>query len=196
MFSFQIKHSEGDKNLKIDFDKIRKDDKKEREKLLRKYLPLIKEKAKINGMIDEDLMQNMILAIYDNFLYNYNPKRGSFITYLYYKLESCKQDYFRKEGENPCRSINEVMSEGVPLDQCLESDVDIEEEVLNLLLIKDVLGDFSNKIQYIIKEYYIKEKTLKEIGEKLGFSYEAIRLCLLRAKDEVKEKDMADIKIN
>ena len=79
---------------KINLDKLKKGDKEEQEKMILKFLPLIKKKSYINGVIDEDLMQELIVFILTKAIETFDQNKNiKFITWVYILVENKKNNY-------------------------------------------------------------------------------------------------------
>ncbi|MGM0410088.1 MAG: sigma-70 family RNA polymerase sigma factor [Bacillota bacterium] len=174
---FELKNIDIDKNMyniNINWENI--DDKKEKEKLIYKYLDFLKSKADINGKIDEDLLQEFVEIMLTKAVDTYNGTT-KFSTWLNYVLESHKSNYCIKEKRRKHIKLDQNISEGITLKDILSSDFDVENEVINNELYKFIekeLTKMNKKHKIIINNYFgfgdYELKTLDEIANMFGYS--------------------------
>lgn len=180
--------------------------------MLESLLPFLKKRAKVNGELNEDLLQELIETTLGKALRNFDTNKDvKFITYLSYilhhkKLKFLKQyhndlpgvniDSFANNGQRKYRmksisidnTDNNLESELLQLttsQSSVEEDViekDIKEKVVELLD-KTVYGRDND----IIKDYLFKQKTYQEIADERGISSQRIGQIYHKAIEKFKK---------
>ncbi len=91
----------GYENIQVDLLKAKEGDVDEVEKLIMKYLPLLKSVANDydNNELDEDLLQDLIIFMIEHVLDKYNTtNKSSFCTFLYNGLQIKMNNIHRNQG--------------------------------------------------------------------------------------------------
>ncbi|MFW6009639.1 MAG: hypothetical protein ACOCP8_10285, partial [archaeon] len=99
--SFKLSNYKVNSNKKgFDIEKIKNGDVVEKKKMIESLLPFIIKESKIEGKINDDLLQELIVETLDKAVKKYDKDRGvKFITFLKYLLYHSKLN-FLKEHHN------------------------------------------------------------------------------------------------
>lgn len=176
---------------KINLDKLKKGDKEEQEKMILKFLPLIKKKSYINGVIDEDLMQELIVFILTKAIETFDQNKNiKFITWVYILVENKKNNYLKKKKYRNHLSYEECILNNCFLSENYNFEKDFIEQETKYIL-RQFIQQLKPDYQYIISKYYgfgCERLTLTEIGERMGCSHETIRQKLIKSNKQLKKK--------
>lgn len=196
MNSFELTKYEVERVRKIDLNKVKEGDVIEREKLVNKYLKLIKNLSKVNGYIDEDIMQELLYILLGKAVKTYDSSKGiKFSTYFVNLAKNAKYNYLKKENIRNHLSIQNENEEDISFIEILFSDMDLEKDFIDKevkKILKDIIEDLSKKHQKIIELYYgfgnNEIHTFKEIGDNLGFSKQYAEKELNKVKGQIKNR--------
>lgn len=155
--------------------------------LLKKNIGTIIKHSMLNGQIDEDLF-NVQLENFYNVKEEFDETMGvKFNTFLYTYLKNMKSNYIR---DNSVNDDSEVALTD-ELKRQLKSGVDLEKELIQnetAKLIMEEIEKLSEKEQYVLKERIFNSKTLKEIGEEIGYSKQGVRRMYNRKICKIREE--------
>ncbi|MFP4018262.1 MAG: sigma-70 family RNA polymerase sigma factor [Bacteroidales bacterium] len=181
MQKFNLKRYQLEKHhsdITINFDKALTDP-EEQEKMVYKYLNLLKKIAKINNKIDEDLLQELFELMLDKALKTYDG-HIKFSTWVVYLARNHKKNYIQRNNRRKHQSLNSFIDAETELIDILPNDIDLEQNLIREKIFKFLNREIKKlkpKHQKIIKKYYGFEKekphTLKEIANifDCDFSY-------------------------
>lgn len=197
MEAFKLTKYEVNKESKyIDFNKVKEGDQEETKKMVEKYLRLVKKLSKVNGYIDEDVMQELLCLLLGKAIDTYDTSKGiAFSTYFYNLARNFKGDYFSKQEIRQHNSLENGGEGEVSYIEILFSDIDLENDFIEEE-IKEIVNDIVNNLrprhQTMIKKYYgfgeEKEHTFKEIGEYMDYSKQYIRDEIEKVKEYIKNR--------
>ena len=179
--------------------------------MLNKLLPFIKKKSKINGKLDEDLLQVLLEVTFGKALKTFDLNKNiKFITYLNYILHHKKIKFLKKyhndyngvnidsfdstisakDKLNKVNINNKDLGLELKLSKLILGDNPVENNVVNNDLKEKVMDLFNNSIygrdKRILNKYIFKNKTFKEIAEDEGVSTQRIGQLYHRALKDLK----------
>lgn len=151
----------------------------------------MREQADRFGVTSDDFMQISYFAFLDA-VKGYDPERGfAFTSYFKYPLKNHIHSLLgvrssRRDALNHCSSLNELLSEDDPdsgerIDLVPDPTDDYEPEELRIYreqLHEDLercLSTLEEREQRVIRSRYWDGKTLKEVGQEIGVSYQRVR---------------------
>lgn len=181
-----------DKSININIEKAKRGNHREREKIVLKYLPLIKKKAKgRHGIIDEDLMQSLIEDIFDKIIYRFDTnKNARFITYLYTALDNSVRKY-KGEKYNKNKEFNDSTAslddEKKGLMDILQSNKNVEEKFLGNNTIELIEEKLDKRKRNMLFEYYIKGMTYEELGERYDVTLQGARYIISKSIKDIRK---------
>jgi len=182
------------KNIKINFKKIKKGNANEREKLIKKYLKMVINFATNKQGLNEDLLQELLTKIFEDVIIKFDNNRGiKFSTYLHNSLSNIKENYYKKMYNNSNLSLNYKFDDIEFIDQ-LKDDLEIEKKYMNNQVeeyIINLVNNLDDENKRIIKFYYgvnCPTYTLREIGEKVGLSFNGVKFKLDNIKSYFKKR--------
>ncbi|MCS7134613.1 MAG: sigma-70 family RNA polymerase sigma factor [Candidatus Pacearchaeota archaeon] len=136
-----------------------------------------------------------------NAILSYNKKRNAkFTTYAYKCISTSLKNVYRTykknyyfQGELSTDSIENIDNSAEPY-QIIKHSL---KNSLDKIIVKKILEkakEFLNKREIIIlKDYFLEEKTLEEIGKKLNISRERVRVIRNGSVTKIKEKFQKEI---
>lgn len=126
--------------------------------------------------IDYDEIDSIKMDVLWDCIKKYDPKRGSkFTSYLYQQLSFA----FRSKVKKKKREYSsDFVEESTP---CLRTQSDMN--------CYDILEGLPKDVSYIIKQRFMENMTMKEIGSANGYSRETARRKLLKAVKICREKN-------
>tara|TARA_R110000824_G_scaffold389983_1_gene586258 strand:+ start:1299 stop:1775 length:477 start_codon:yes stop_codon:yes gene_type:complete len=130
--------------------------------------------------IDRDELDSIKMDVLWNCIKKYDPDRGAkFTSYLYQQLSfAFRSKVKKKRKEYP----SEYIEDNAPCNK-FESDMNCY----------DILEGLPVDISYIIKQRFVKNMTMNEIGSANGYSRETARRKLLKAVKICREKNKIEI---
>ena len=140
------------------------------------HIPYIKSQAKINGRIDEDLFQHLLTVAIEEIDKNYNDNYA-LSTFLHQLIPSRRYNYLKDRNKNVV-SLNDKNESGQENIQLVQSNTRTEEEYItkeDQKIIMESLNKLDDKYQRTLMLRFSEKMTLREIGDKLGCSYEGVR---------------------
>jgi len=152
---------------------------------------LIKKFSIVNGRVDEDLMQDIIIKTLTKIIPTYDEKKGSFYKRLCVMANNKRKNYLKHLDTEGKHNIN--LNENVEYKNIVKDDLNPEKKYLNKEICEQMhifIRELKPRDKLIINEYYIQEpsKTLKEIGNLIGCSSENIRQRLNKIRKQLKQK--------
>lgn len=154
-------------DIKIDFDNFNED---EKEKLLFKYLKLLKKNAKINGKLNEDLLQKFIEIMFTKAIDTYDSSK-CFSTWLNQIILNEKSNFIRRNKIRDHKNIGDELSLLDFDNFFIEENPQIEDIVLKQIdknIIKEAIQGLKPSYCDIIKKYFginNQEHTTQEIAD-------------------------------
>ena len=128
----------------------------------------------------EDLCQDVFVKVYEN-LDKFDESKSNLSTWIFHITKNTLTDYYRT------RKVNTELSEEIPdAEMYDELDSIYKEETLEELA--EALTELSEKERNVIVLHYYHNMTLKDIAEKMGYSYVYIRVIHDAALKKLKEK--------
>ena len=194
---FNLTKYESNTSIKVDYNRAKSGDYKEREKLVEKYLPLVKRIVKRElGHIDEDIMQDMLCLLVGKAIQTFEPNSGNrFSTYYYNLAQNEIRNKKQRFSYRNHQSINETNDDGEEIAKFIPDDIDIEGEYLDKELkgiIDNIVSDLKPKHKFIIENYYGlntgEDNTQQEIADKLGISQQAVVKHLNKVEEYIKKR--------
>ena len=183
----------------------------EKEKMLESLLPFIKNKAKIGGEINDDLLQELLMVTFGKALKKFDlDKNVKFITFLNYILDHTKIKFLKK-FHNDFDSVNIENFDSVVSKKYSFNNVSIDNDDNNIdniasnllhtekLEEKIIEKDIRTKVlkllekttygrdKDILKQYLLQNKTYKEIAEQYNLSTTRISQIYYKALDNFRE---------
>lgn len=193
--SFNLINEQVDTKTDINFKRIEDNDYIEKQRLVKKHLPLIKKFAKesSSGKINPDLMQEMILHTLEKVIPAFNTNKNiKFGTYLY---QSLKYYMINRKRDKITQSIGTVVSfdnEDTGLKETIESNINIEEDItqkdLYSYIIDNIEEEYGNRNVEILEEYYVKGKTYRDIAEEMSLTGAGVKHIADKTIKEVRKK--------
>lgn len=188
MRSFKLKNHDVNTGIGFDIKKVKEGNKKESEKMIMSLLPFINKKSKINGKINEDLLQELVECTLTKAIDNFSLEKGvKFITFLSYVLNDCKIEFLNRY-HNSFKSIK-IEDLKYDIGNYLNTD-NLEKECVKKFTQEDIRKIVNQNLfgrdKKIIKDYFFKEKTLAEISEELDISYQRVDQLLKRTQKNLK----------
>lgn len=151
----------------------------------------MRERADLSGVTSDDFRQISYFAFLDA-VKGYDPERDfAFTAYLKYPLKNHIHSLLgvrssRRDALNHCSSLNELLSEDDPdsgeridlvpdlTDQYEPAELRVYREQLHEDL-ERCLSTLGEREQQVIRSHYCNGKTLKEIGQETGVSFQRVR---------------------
>ena len=131
--------------------------------------------SRYNKYIERDDLLSIRLDTLWKCLDKYDPSRKTkFTTYLYQQLNFAIKNFLKKRKREFTNIPFETYREG--------------SENINL-----VLADFPEEYATLLKQKYIFNMTMQEIGESNGYSRETARRKINRAKQYLKDEDRSTV---
>lgn len=181
-------------DISVDFDKIKQGDHIEKEKLVKKYLRLVKEFSTNKNGLNEDLFQELFLKVFKDAIECFDINHGvNFSTYIYHILQNKKQKYYEEKYDKTNLSLEYKINETTLMDQ-LKDDLDIENEYINEQLVErinELIEQLGRENKYIVKLYYGIDRpsyTLRDIADKVDLSFNGVKLRLDKIKLYLKRR--------
>ena len=130
--------------------------------------------------IDHDEIDSIKMDILWDCINKYDPERGSkFTSYLYQQLSFALRSRVKKKKRE---YSSEFVEDTAP---CFKT-----QSSMNCY---DILEGLPQDVSYIIKQRYVENMTMKEIGSSNGYSRETARRKLLKAVKICREKNKIEI---
>jgi RNA polymerase sigma factor (sigma-70 family) len=130
--------------------------------------------------IDADEITSLQMDILWECIKKYDPERGSkFTSYLYQQLSFALRSKAKKKKRE---FASEAIQENTP---CNKSQSDMN--------CYDILDGLPLDVSHIIKQRFVKNMTMNEIGTENGYSRETARRKLIKAVKICKEKNQIEI---
>lgn len=174
--------------ISVDFGKVKDGNQLEKEKLVKKYLRLIKKVAtNPKKGLDEDLLQELLLNMFENVICKFDVERD-FYKYLSQALTNKKIRYFKEKNKNNHKNLEDKCFQNIELLDQLKDDFDIENNYLNnrkKKYLNYIISSLDRENEKIIKLYYgidCPSYTLREISDKVELSFNGVKFRL----DEIK----------
>jgi len=196
-FDLSGRQYEGKKYKDIDYVGA-KNNRKEQNKIIETYLPLIKNMSRIQQSIDEDLFQEQMMYVIETVIPSYDDSKGKFSTYLYTLLNNNKLNYIRDNGRRNHTNTLQTVSGNEDDARTLQDILLINEESPENTVLKEfemeylieVVSELPERERKIINLYHGFEDsmTFNEIAKEIGYSAEYIRQLCHKAEQKIKEK--------
>lgn len=140
------------------------------------HIPYVKSQSKVNGRFDEDLFQHLLTISVEEVDKNYNDDYA-LSTFLHQLIPSRRYNYLKDRNKNVV-SLNDKNESGQENIQLVQSNTRTEEEYItkeDQKIIMESLNKLDDKYQRTLMLRFSEKMTLREIGDKLGCSYEGVR---------------------
>jgi len=125
----------------------------------------------------DDLEQEARIAFLDC-LKTWDPRQGELWPYVSFRLKGSMQDYLRKRGNDPVAGLYEWITSAANVYMAFNRKSIVQEDVEHIIHFDEMLKEFEDKEQKVIKSYYKEDKTFKEIGDEIGLSESQVsRIC-------------------
>lgn len=178
-------------NLNVDWERAKQGDNKEITKIIKQNIGSIRQNAIVSHAFDEDLFQHLLMITLEYAIPNFNSSKSRFNTFLNNFLESRKNNYFdkskrQKKFYREALSLNYEYENNSTLD--VESDEYVEDSLLEEETIKNIEKVLTDEQLFIVDNYYYKDLTYREIGEKLGVTPQAIGKKMQKIRKIVEKK--------
>lgn len=153
-----------------------------------KYLVFIikdDEKAK-------DIVQDTFIVVYKNIekVYTHENKGGYIFKTAQNLAKNYKKELYKKllNEVSIDEKVTEIEDSRTTIENSLLADIDEYEYITEIIDLLD------NDKQALYKMYYIEKKPMKEIAQKLGIEYTALRMKYVRLRKEIKAlvKELAE----
>lgn len=151
------------------------------------WIPMIKGKATINGILDEDLFSELMLHIIEKEdKYNSKWSYGTWIGTLCNNYISSKIRNNEKKLDGDCLSLDYENEEGNEFKEVIATDengLDLESKDITY----KVLNKLDERSRRILELHYIEGYKLKEISNFYDISHERTRQVIRKAENTVKK---------
>jgi RNA polymerase sigma factor (sigma-70 family) len=113
----------------------------------------------------------------------YNPNQGTkFSTWAFKKIDNTMRNYYRDHLKNKIKEVSiDAIGEDTLNLHAIHPDVE------NKLYIQELMSKLGEMDQEIVYKYHFEGYTLKELGEKFGFSKQYISERLHKAYKKMKD---------
>lgn len=194
---FELTKIEAPEINNVDIEKVKQGDEKEKEKLVLKFLPLVKKLSKENGVVNEDLMQELLIVLFKKAVPTYKAsKKVKFMTYFYGLAMNSRANYYKSKSHRSHYSINKyIYDEGQEeFSDYLIADMDLEEEYVNkdvVKIINNIVNELKAPHKKMIREFYGfngKEKTCIEIAKEFGCTRQNINQEIVKIRNYIGER--------
>lgn len=126
---------------------------------------------------EADDLESEAKIAFVNCLKTWDPRFGDLWPYVSVRLKGSMQDYLRKRGTDPVAGLYEFITSAANVHMAFNRK-EIAHVEMDALNVESAIKDFSDKEKTVLKEYYEKDKTFKEIGKDIGLSESQVsRIC-------------------
>ena len=134
----------------------------------------------------DDLLSEAKIAFIDT-LKTWDPRKGALWPYVSIRLKGAMQDYLRKRGADPVTGVYEFITSAANVYMAFNRESLVHEESDASLTVESAMRGLSDVEKSVLKGYYEKDKTFKEIGKEVDLSESQVSRIAKTATEKMKK---------